>query len=214
MVRLASHRGRVSLGRAHVPSLRVNGRSGTASKLLVRRGALRADTVSDHLIDRGVASVGPGARAGLTVPHQRLDRPPCSRAGPVHPSVPIPPLKRKVLADDGWRRRCCVSVSRRSPPAPARSHPPNSLAHHRILESVGAYDTLFLLGNIAWILTIVLLPFAAQVAGSSSGQSIDWALPLLLVTAPIESWFRRTQRSLSGADAAIIFNVPSPGRQE
>src|SRR3954452_14469600 len=40
------------------------------------------------------------------------------------------------------------------------------LAHHRIVEGVGAYDPAFLLANLAWILTIVLLPFATQVAGT------------------------------------------------
>jgi uncharacterized membrane protein len=134
------------------------------------------------------------------------------------------------------------------------------LAHHRIVESVRTYNTAFLLVNIAWILTIVLLPFATQVAGSyppeplavliyigtvtlnsaclsaisllvwrrpdlqrSAGgapvpppraalvttgalvvalllgtllRSVNyWALSLLLVTAPIEAWLRRTQRS-------------------
>jgi uncharacterized membrane protein len=38
------------------------------------------------------------------------------------------------------------------------------LAHHRIVERVGAYDSAFLLLNMAWILTIVFLPFATQVA--------------------------------------------------
>jgi uncharacterized membrane protein len=40
------------------------------------------------------------------------------------------------------------------------------LAHHRIVEGVGAYDGAFLLANLAWSLTIVLVPFATQVAGS------------------------------------------------
>jgi uncharacterized membrane protein len=133
------------------------------------------------------------------------------------------------------------------------------LAHHRIVESVRTYDTAFLLVNIAWILTIVLLPFATQVAGSYPPEPLAvliyigtvtlnsaclsaislliwrrpvlqrnvggaplppraalvttgalvvalllgtlfrsvnyWALSLLLVTSPIESWLRRTQRS-------------------
>ena len=47
------------------------------------------------------------------------------------------------------------------------------LAHHRILESVGAYDTAFLLPSVNY-----------------------WALLLLLVTAPIEAWLRRSHRSL------------------
>src|SRR3954462_7113653 len=40
------------------------------------------------------------------------------------------------------------------------------LAHHRIVEGVGAYDGAFLLVNLVWSLTIVLIPFATQVAGS------------------------------------------------
>src|SRR3954453_429338 len=40
------------------------------------------------------------------------------------------------------------------------------LAHHRIVEGVGAYDGAFLLANLAWSLTIVLVPFATQVASS------------------------------------------------
>lgn len=37
------------------------------------------------------------------------------------------------------------------------------LAHHQIVESVGAYDALFLWVNLCWAFTIVLLPFATQV---------------------------------------------------
>jgi uncharacterized membrane protein len=40
------------------------------------------------------------------------------------------------------------------------------LVHHRVVEGVGAYDPAFLLLNLLWILTIVLLPFATQVVGS------------------------------------------------
>src|SRR3954453_19921053 len=40
------------------------------------------------------------------------------------------------------------------------------LAHHRIVEGVGAYNGAFLLANLTWSLTIVLVPFATQVAGS------------------------------------------------
>jgi TMEM175 potassium channel family protein len=38
------------------------------------------------------------------------------------------------------------------------------LAHHRLVERVGAYDATFVVLNLAWTLTIVLLPFATQVA--------------------------------------------------
>jgi uncharacterized membrane protein len=134
------------------------------------------------------------------------------------------------------------------------------LAHHHMVEGVGAYDGAFLLVNLAWSLTIVLIPFATQVAGSfppeplavlvytgtvtlSSAclsvigllvwrrpglrQDADeppvpplallvttgalvvallagtllpsvnyWALGLLVLTAPIESWLRRSRRSM------------------
>jgi uncharacterized membrane protein len=43
------------------------------------------------------------------------------------------------------------------------------LAHHRIVEHVGAYDPAFLLVNLAWVLTIVFLPFASQVAAVYGG---------------------------------------------
>jgi TMEM175 potassium channel family protein len=38
------------------------------------------------------------------------------------------------------------------------------LVHHRIVERVGSYDMPFVLVNLAWTLTIVLLPFATEVA--------------------------------------------------
>jgi uncharacterized membrane protein len=38
--------------------------------------------------------------------------------------------------------------------------------HHRLVERVGAYDTAFLRVNIGWVLTIVFLPFATQLAAA------------------------------------------------
>src|SRR5690348_13690017 len=38
------------------------------------------------------------------------------------------------------------------------------LAHHRIVETVEIYDAAFILINFLWMLTIVFLPFATQVA--------------------------------------------------
>jgi uncharacterized membrane protein len=35
--------------------------------------------------------------------------------------------------------------------------------HHRLVEQVDAYDTEFLVVNLGWVLTIVVLPFATQV---------------------------------------------------
>ncbi|WP_448640578.1 TMEM175 family protein [Geodermatophilus sp. URMC 63] len=40
------------------------------------------------------------------------------------------------------------------------------LIHHRVVETVRSYDRAFLTANLLWILTIVLLPFATQVAAS------------------------------------------------
>ena len=37
------------------------------------------------------------------------------------------------------------------------------LAHHRLVEHVGAYDSAFILVNLGWVLTMVLLPFSTQV---------------------------------------------------
>lgn len=38
------------------------------------------------------------------------------------------------------------------------------LVHHRIVERVGSYDGAFVLVNLLWTLTVVLLPFATEVA--------------------------------------------------
>ena len=38
--------------------------------------------------------------------------------------------------------------------------------HHRLVERVGSYDTLFVLVNMGWVLTIVFLPFATQLAAA------------------------------------------------
>jgi uncharacterized membrane protein len=40
------------------------------------------------------------------------------------------------------------------------------LAHHRLVEWVGAYDTAFLWLNFGWALTIVFLPFATQLTSA------------------------------------------------
>jgi uncharacterized membrane protein len=38
--------------------------------------------------------------------------------------------------------------------------------HHRLVERVGAYDTAFVRVNLGWVLTIVFLPFATQLAAA------------------------------------------------
>jgi uncharacterized membrane protein len=38
--------------------------------------------------------------------------------------------------------------------------------HHRLVERVGGYDSAFVLVNLGWVLTIVFLPFATQLAAA------------------------------------------------
>jgi uncharacterized membrane protein len=38
--------------------------------------------------------------------------------------------------------------------------------HHRMVERVGGYDTAFVVVNLGWVLTIVFLPFATQLAAA------------------------------------------------
>jgi TMEM175 potassium channel family protein len=40
------------------------------------------------------------------------------------------------------------------------------LAHHRMVERVGGYDAAFVWVNLAWVLTIVFLPFATQLTAA------------------------------------------------
>jgi uncharacterized membrane protein len=40
------------------------------------------------------------------------------------------------------------------------------VAHHRIVERVGAYDGAFVLVNLCWVLTVVFLPFATQLTSA------------------------------------------------
>jgi uncharacterized membrane protein len=45
-------------------------------------------------------------------------------------------------------------------------------AHHRLIEHVGSYDGPFVLLNLAWVLTIVFLPFATQVVAGFSADRL------------------------------------------
>ncbi|MEO8828704.1 TMEM175 family protein [Lapillicoccus sp.] len=47
------------------------------------------------------------------------------------------------------------------------------LSHHRLIERVGAYDEAFLLLNLAWVLTVVVLPFSAQVIADFQTQRLS-----------------------------------------
>ena len=40
------------------------------------------------------------------------------------------------------------------------------LAHHRMTERVGAYDTVFIVVNLGWALTVVFLPFATELTST------------------------------------------------
>jgi uncharacterized membrane protein len=57
------------------------------------------------------------------------------------------------------------------------------LVHHRIVESVGAYDVLFLWVNLFWAFTIVVLPFATQVIAEFGTDRLSLALYVGSITA-------------------------------
>ena len=57
--------------------------------------------------------------------------------------------------------------------------------HHRLVEHVGAYDPAFVLVNFAWVLTIVLLPFATQMIGVYGHDRL--AVAAYLVTMTVSS---------------------------
>jgi len=57
------------------------------------------------------------------------------------------------------------------------------LVHHRIVERVGSYDMPFVLVNLAWILTIVLLPFATEVAAVYDDERLAIAVYIGTMTA-------------------------------
>jgi TMEM175 potassium channel family protein len=61
------------------------------------------------------------------------------------------------------------------------------LAHHRLVERVGAYDATFVVLNLAWTLTIVLLPFATQVAAVYGAHRL--ALATYIGTMTLSSLF-------------------------
>jgi uncharacterized membrane protein len=50
------------------------------------------------------------------------------------------------------------------------------LAHHRIVEDVGGYDRPFVLLNMVWILSIVVLPFATQVTARYGADRLAMAV--------------------------------------
>ena len=60
------------------------------------------------------------------------------------------------------------------------------LVHHRIVERVGSYDRPFVLVNLLWTLTIVLLPFATEVA-AVYGNSTRLGIALYIGTMTLSS---------------------------
>ncbi|MGY1741673.1 MULTISPECIES: TMEM175 family protein [unclassified Blastococcus] len=57
------------------------------------------------------------------------------------------------------------------------------LVHHRLVERIGAYDRAFLLVNLAWVLTIVLLPFVTQATAIYGADRLAVALYIGTMTA-------------------------------
>jgi uncharacterized membrane protein len=57
------------------------------------------------------------------------------------------------------------------------------LAHHRIVEWVGAYDPAFLWVCLAWAFTIVVLPFSTQVIAAFGTDRLSVALYIGTITA-------------------------------
>jgi uncharacterized membrane protein len=56
-------------------------------------------------------------------------------------------------------------------------------AHHRLVEEVGAYDSAFVLVNLGWVLTIVVLPFATQVVALYGSDRLAIAAYIGTMTA-------------------------------
>ena len=90
------------------------------------------------------------------------------------------------------------------------------LAHHRIVESVGAYDVLFLWVNLCWAFTIVLLPFATEVIAEfgtdrlSVGLYIGTILASSAATTVLVTLLRRrAPLRRHGVPAADVDVVPS-----
>lgn len=55
------------------------------------------------------------------------------------------------------------------------------LSHHRLLERVGAYGEAFLLINVAWVLTVVVLPFSTQVIADFGAQRLSFGIDIATI---------------------------------
>ena len=72
--------------------------------------------------------------------------------------------------------------------------------HHRMVERVGAYDNAFVLVNLGWVLTIVFLPFATQLAAAYPVRD-RLAVAVYVGTITLSSFF------LAGA-AILVWRRP------
>ena len=79
------------------------------------------------------------------------------------------------------------------------------LAHHRMTERVGAYDTAFIAVNLGWALTVVFLPFATQLT-SAYPTSDRLAIAVYLGTLALSSVFLL-------AAAALVWRRPALRRE-
>jgi uncharacterized membrane protein len=57
------------------------------------------------------------------------------------------------------------------------------LVHHRLVEQVGGYDEAFVLANLGWSCTVVLLPFATQVVALFGTDRVAVATYIGTITA-------------------------------
>jgi uncharacterized membrane protein len=57
------------------------------------------------------------------------------------------------------------------------------LAHHRLIEQVGAYDSALLLLNLAWAFTIVVLPFSTQLVAVYGSEQLAVGLYIGTIAA-------------------------------
>jgi uncharacterized membrane protein len=62
------------------------------------------------------------------------------------------------------------------------------LAHHRIVERVGAYDAVFVWVNVGWALTVVFLPFATLLTSTYPADD-RFAIGVYLGTLTLSSVF-------------------------
>ena len=90
------------------------------------------------------------------------------------------------------------------------------LAHHRIVELVGAYDDLFLWVNLCWAFTIVLLPFATEVIAEFGTDRLSVGLYIgtilassAAMTGLVALLRRRAPLRRQGVPAADVDVVPS-----